>query len=95
LHKYDSELIKQAFRNVGLALPTDGSQDEQIKIKDLLGIQVGDWQSWTPAEGTIQPLNKEVSIIDTVMSNRTLQDVEEQAYEHDEQDNIVEEDECS
>jgi hypothetical protein len=41
LHCYDSESIRQAFRDVGLALPTDGSRDDEIKIKDLPGIQVG------------------------------------------------------
>jgi len=47
LHCYNSESIKQAFRDMGLALPTNRSQDDEIKIKDLPGIQVGNWQDWT------------------------------------------------
>jgi hypothetical protein len=41
LHKYDSEVIRQAFRNVGLSLPVDGSEDHKIKIKGLPSIEVG------------------------------------------------------
>ena len=74
LHCYDSESIRQAFRDVGLALPTDGSRDDEIKIK------VG---NWTPTKGVS---NKEDIIqtsnqlsIDTIMSNRTLKEVEDQA----------------
>jgi hypothetical protein len=40
----------------------DGSRDNEIKIKDLPGIQVGNWQDWTTAKGVVQPLN-EVGII--------------------------------
>jgi hypothetical protein len=40
LHQYNSESIRQAFRDVGLALPTNRSRDNEIKIKDLPGIQV-------------------------------------------------------
>ena len=107
LHRYNSEFIKQAFRDVGLSLPTDGSQDNQIKIKDLLGIQVGNWQDWAPTKGVVQLLNEEsiiqtsddqlsTSWIDTVMSNRTLQEVEDQSLDQNEGDEVdgAVEDEC-
>jgi hypothetical protein len=44
LYKYDSDLIRQTFTDLGLSLPTDGSQDNEIKIKDLPSIQVGNWK---------------------------------------------------
>jgi hypothetical protein len=69
---------------VGLVLPTDGSRDDEIKIKDLPGIQMGNWQDWTPTKGVEQPLSREGIIqtsdqlsIDTIMSNRTLEEVED------------------
>ena len=34
----------QAFRNVGLSLAVDGSEDEQLKIRDLSDLVIGDWQ---------------------------------------------------
>ena len=97
LHKYDSKSIRQAFRDVGLALPIDGSQDNKIKIKDLPDIQVGNWQDWTPLEqlsnkeGIIQTSDQlSGSWIDTVMSNRTLDEVEDQA-QHQDKDHQVDE----
>jgi hypothetical protein len=96
LHRYDSKSIRQTFRDVGLALPTDGSQDDKIKIKDLPGIQVGNWQDWAPTKGVVQLSNEEGIIqtsIDTTMSNRTLQEVEDQAQDQNEVDGAVE-DEC-
>jgi hypothetical protein len=53
LHRYDSKAIRQAFRDVGL-------EDDKIKIKDLPGIEVGNWQDWTPTEGVDQPFNEGV-----------------------------------
>jgi hypothetical protein len=74
LHKFDSESIRQAFRDVGLALPIDGSRDNEIKIKDLVDLEVGDWKSWTPTGGIPQPSNKEhetVSLADLEISMTT------------------------
>jgi hypothetical protein len=45
LYQYDSDLIRQTFIDLGLSLPIDGSRDHEIKIKDLPGIQVGNWKS--------------------------------------------------
>jgi hypothetical protein len=84
---------------VGLALPIDGSRDNEIKIKDLLGIQVGNWQDWTPTDGKEQLSNKGiiqtsdqllVSWIDTVTSNRTLDEVEDQAQHQDKDHQVYE-----
>ena len=35
-------MVHQAFKHVRLGLPTDGSQDHDIKIKDFPDVQVGD-----------------------------------------------------
>ena len=43
-HEDNKEVIKQTFRDVGLALAVDGSEDEQLKIRDLPNLMVGDWQ---------------------------------------------------
>ncbi|RPB00518.1 hypothetical protein L873DRAFT_1564006, partial [Choiromyces venosus 120613-1] len=39
------ELITKAFRDVGVTLPIDGSQDQDIHIKGFDNITVGDWNS--------------------------------------------------
>lgn len=39
------DLVKQSFRNVGLSLPIDGSQDHTLDIKGFTGIEIGDWRS--------------------------------------------------
>jgi hypothetical protein len=71
---FTSKSIRQAFRDVGLALPINRSQDSEIKIKDLPNIQVGNWQDWTPTKGVEQP---SVLLINTIMSNRTLKEIED------------------
>ena len=73
LHKYNSESIRQAFRDVGLSLPTDGSQDDKIKIKDLPSIEVGNSQDRALKKGAEQPSDEG----EVMMSNRTLQEVED------------------
>jgi hypothetical protein len=37
-------MIIKTFRQVGLSLNPDGSEDLEIKIKDLEGIEVGKWE---------------------------------------------------
>lgn len=37
-------MIIKSFRQVGLSLNSDGSKDLEIKIKDLEGIEVGNWE---------------------------------------------------
>jgi hypothetical protein len=48
MHTEDGDMIRQAFRQVGLGLPIDGSQDHEIKIKDFPEVQVGNWKDWQP-----------------------------------------------
>ena len=80
LHKYDSDLIQQTFMDLGLSLLVDGSRDNEIKIKDLPDIEVGDWKSWAPTKGCIQPTDQLLqSQLDTVISNQTVDEVEAQA----------------
>ena len=49
-------MIRQAFVQVGLGLPIDGSRDHEIKIKDFPDVQVGNWKDWQPRkeEGELQ-----------------------------------------
>jgi hypothetical protein len=44
LHKEKKDVIIKAFQQVGLSLNPNGSKDSEIKIKDLEGIQVGNWE---------------------------------------------------
>jgi hypothetical protein len=53
----------KAFEEVGLSLPVDGSWDNEIKIRDLPELEVGDWESWTPIGGIIQPSNEQPTTI--------------------------------
>jgi len=75
-------------------LPINGSQDDKIKIKDLLGLKVGDWKSWTPTKGCVQPYNEPESAatattvvtktwIDTVMTNKTVEEVVQEGEQAD------------
>ena len=45
-----SELICKSFRDVGIALPVNGSRDDEIKIKGFTStdIEIGDWSSNLP-----------------------------------------------
>jgi hypothetical protein len=60
-------------------LPTDGTGDHKIKIKDLLGITVGDWKSWKPIIDCVQPLDKALGLatmrpmtwMETIIANKT------------------------
>jgi hypothetical protein len=44
-----SQIQQQSYSSdvtdLGLTLPTNGTEDYKIKIKDLPGITVGDWKS--------------------------------------------------
>ena len=44
-------------------LPVDGSRDKEIKIRDLPGLEVGDWESWTPTGGIAQPSDEQLTTI--------------------------------
>jgi hypothetical protein len=48
IHTEDSDMIRQAFVQVRLGLPIDGSRDHEIKIKDFPDVQVGNWKDWQP-----------------------------------------------
>jgi hypothetical protein len=50
MHTEDSDMIRQAFVQVGLGLPIDRSRDHEIKIKDFPDVQVGNWKDWQPKE---------------------------------------------
>ena len=63
-------MIRQAFKQVGLGLPIDGSQDHEIKIKDFPEVQVGNWTYWQPTKDG-----------DELQSNLTPEEVEKLASE--------------
>jgi hypothetical protein len=54
-----------------LALPIDGSWDNEIKIKDIIDLNIGDWESWTTAGGIPQPSDKTVALADLEISTAT------------------------
>jgi hypothetical protein len=44
VYKYHKDAIIKSFRDVGLSLPTDGSRDSKLSIRDLPNVIVGDWR---------------------------------------------------
>src|SRR5712671_4536918 len=50
IHAEDGDMIRRAFKQVGLGLPIDGSHDHEIKIKDFLEVEVGNWKDWKPTK---------------------------------------------
>jgi hypothetical protein len=66
MHTEDSDMIQQAFLQVGLGLPINGSRDYEIKIKDFPDVQVGNWMDWRPRTEEGEELQ----------SNLTLEEVE-------------------
>ena len=67
MYTEDSDMIRQAFIQVGLGLPIDGSRDHEIKIKDFPDVQVGNWSDWQP---------KEAREGEDIQSNLTPEEVE-------------------
>ncbi|KAH0606088.1 uncharacterized protein H6S33_003749 [Morchella sextelata] len=43
LHQERKELIVKSFRQVGISLAIDGSEDSEIKVKGLDNLEIGDW----------------------------------------------------
>jgi hypothetical protein len=71
MHTKDSDMIRQAFIQVGLGLPINGSRDHEIKIKDFPDVQVGNWMDWKPRTEEGEELQ----------SNLTLEELEKLASE--------------
>ena len=61
--------IKRTFRQVGLALPVDGSEDENIKIKDIPDVEVGDWRL-APDQSNLEAVESGLGEIDTAGTGR-------------------------
>ena len=80
-YKFDSKSIRQAFRDVGLALPIDSSRDNEIKIKDILDLEVKIGKVGLQQGGIPQPFDKKhetvsladlgISMITTTMTTTT------------------------
>ena len=68
MHAKDGDMIRQAFQQVGLGLPIDGSRDHEIKIKDFPDVRVGNWRDWQPKEA--------IKGEEDIQSNLTPEEVE-------------------
>lgn len=60
IHAEESDVICQAFKQVGLGLPVDSSQDHGIKIKDFPDVQVGDLKNGQLKRGVRQRSSKAI-----------------------------------
>lgn len=58
LHAEQSGLIRRTFRKLGLSLAVDGSEDEEISIKDVPDIEVGDWRLTNPDDNEEQDVQE-------------------------------------
>jgi hypothetical protein len=72
IHKEDGDMIRRAFKQVGLGLPIDGSRDHEIKIKDFLEVEVGNWKDWKPTKA-------QKGDVEDLQSNLTPEEVEKLA----------------
>ena len=66
IYAQDSDMIRQAFVQVRLGLPINGSRDHEIKIKNFPDVPVGNWKDWQPRKEEGEELQ----------SNLTLEEVE-------------------
>jgi hypothetical protein len=78
LHKEQSDLIQQTFRDVGLSLNPDGSEDADLKIKDLPHLVIGNWNlgaqnAWTNLS------NEEIDGVDGVSNQLDMEENRSQA----------------
>ena len=44
IHRENASLIRQTFRKLGLSLAIDGSEDNELSIKDIPDVKVGEWR---------------------------------------------------
>ena len=44
IHRENASLIRQTFRKLGLSLAIDGSEDNELSIKDIPDVKVGKWR---------------------------------------------------
>jgi hypothetical protein len=86
MHAADGDMIRQDFKQVGLGLPIDGSQDHDIKIKDFPDVRVGNWKDWQPTKGVN---------VEELQSNLTPEEVEKLASDItiSDEDDVVDMDE--
>lgn len=49
-HRDNPGLIRQTFRKLGLSLAIDGSEDDEIWIKDIPDVKMGDWRRFDQEE---------------------------------------------
>lgn len=92
MYQEDGDMIRQAFEQVGLGLPVDGSQDYKIKIKDFPKVQVGDWQSWrllkVEGEATEELISLTLTEVEKLAMEALANDVNIE-LEYDDNDYII------
>ena len=59
-HEEHGDTVWKTFRQLGLFLSVDGSQDQDIRIQDLPGIEVGDWHLPEGAEDWDEPEQQKI-----------------------------------
>jgi hypothetical protein len=59
------DAIIACFKNVGLSLAVDGSEDHLLKIQDLLNITIGDWER-APSGTEENPAMIDDNVLDTI-----------------------------
>lgn len=45
-HKKNPGLIRKTFRKLGLSLAIDGSEDDELWVKNIPDVEVGDWRRY-------------------------------------------------
>ena len=68
LHEEYKDIIIKTFRQVGLTLNPDGSEDIKLKIKDLLRITIGDFKRPIVVPNNVD-ISKLVSDVIEVLGN--------------------------
>ena len=73
-------MIRQAFVQVRLGLPINGSRDHKIKIKDFPDVQVGNQKDWQPREAKKEDIQsyltpEEVEILASSMQVDDIDDI--------------------
>ena len=72
-HKTHGHVIRRTFRQLGLSLAVDGSEDQELSIRDLPGMEIGDWED----DVLLLDLDKEEAAVDDDAEPTFLHQAEE------------------
>lgn len=78
-HKKNLDLIRQTFQKLRLSLAVDGSENNELSIKDIPHVKIGDWHRYEEED--------EVTSVNSI-------DMEDATGEINQQTNISEENEA-